>query len=236
MPKYEEIANVLRERIKNQTYPTNSLLPNQIELVTEFAASRATIKKAITILTMEGLVYSRRGAGTKVLNHAFWDKQTSAVNEYHGLSKDLATTSLRSQVIEFEVQFPDQLLQEKLSIAAEHPVYKIIRLRLVDDQPFVLEHTYMPCDLVPGLNLTILQDSIYTYLEHVLNIQFAGAYRYIQAAQADTYDQEYLACLPTDPVLEVQQVIYLENGRPIEYSRSRNRYDVRGYSLLDVKK
>lgn len=71
MPKYEEIANVLRERIKNQTYPTNSLLPNQIDLVTEFAASRATIKKAITILTMEGLVYSRRGLVQKFLTTPF---------------------------------------------------------------------------------------------------------------------------------------------------------------------
>ncbi len=71
MPKYEEIANIIRQRIKQGRYPANTLLPNQTDLVQEFDASRMTIKKAITILTMEGLVLSRRGAGTKVLDHSF---------------------------------------------------------------------------------------------------------------------------------------------------------------------
>jgi GntR family transcriptional regulator len=37
--KYEEIANVLRERIKSQTYPPDSFLPNQVQLVEEFSVS-----------------------------------------------------------------------------------------------------------------------------------------------------------------------------------------------------
>ena len=65
--KYETIVNVLRERIQNGIYPTDSLLPNQLELVDEFNVSRATIKKAINILAMEGLIYSQRGSGTRVL-------------------------------------------------------------------------------------------------------------------------------------------------------------------------
>ena len=51
MPKYQEIANILRTRIKNKTYPPDSLLPNQIDLVEEFQVSRMTIKKAIGILS-----------------------------------------------------------------------------------------------------------------------------------------------------------------------------------------
>ena len=60
------------------------------------------------------------------------------------------------------------------------PVYKIIRLRLLDEQPYVLEHTYMPCDLVPGLNEEILLQSIYAYLWDELNLKFAGSYRISQ--------------------------------------------------------
>ncbi len=41
-----------------------------------------TIKKAINILAMEGLVYSQRGAGTKILDHPFIEKDTSPANEY----------------------------------------------------------------------------------------------------------------------------------------------------------
>ena len=86
VPKYEEIANILRERIRSKEYPPDSFLPNQVDLVKEFGASRMTIKKAINILAMEGLVYSQRGSGTKILNHPFMQKDTSPANEYEGLS------------------------------------------------------------------------------------------------------------------------------------------------------
>lgn len=73
------------------------------------------------------------------------------------------------------------------------------------------------------------------YLWNTLELKFAGSYRHITAEKPDHYDKDYLACKDGDPILQVEQVVYLENGRPIEYSRTRNRYDVRGYSLLDVK-
>ncbi|MFV0559979.1 MAG: GntR family transcriptional regulator [Enterococcus sp.] len=237
MPKYEDIANTLRERIRSEHYPPNSFLPNQIDLVEEFGASRMTIKKAINILSMEGLVYSQRGSGTKILNHPFIQKDTSPVDEYEGLSIQMKRQhrSLKSEIIHFDVEFPSQQIQERLMIEAEQPVYNIHRLRVLDDQPYVLEHTYMPVDLVPGLKKEHLLSSIYEYVHKELHLAFAGAYRAISADKSDTFDQDYLKCSTTDPVLEVQQVVYLKDGRPIEYSMSRNRFDVRSYSVLDVQ-
>ncbi|WP_207695756.1 GntR family transcriptional regulator [Enterococcus sp. DIV0212c] len=235
-PKYEEIADTLRERIKNNFYKTDTLLPNQTDLVKEFNVSRMTVKKAIGILVMEGLLYSQRGAGTKVLNRSFWDKDTSPVNEYDGLSKQMQERhkNLKSQVILFEVEFPSKEVQDRLAISEEQPVYRIIRLRILENEPFILEHTYMPCDLIPGLTTEILQESIYSYIKEQLSLDFAGAYRNIQADKSDDYDQQYLNCKKEDPVLEVQQVVYSKGGRPIEFSCSRNRYDQRSYSVLNV--
>ncbi|MCM1598414.1 GntR family transcriptional regulator [Latilactobacillus sakei] len=237
MPKYEEIADTLRQRIKQGIYPANSLLPNQVELVEEFDASRMTVKKAITILTMEGLVFARRGAGNKVLDHSFWNKTTAPADQYRGMSFDLADANqtLTSKVITFKVTFPSPEVKERLTLSAQQPVYEIIRLRIVDGVNSVLEHTYMPVNLAPGLTDEILEGSIYSYLKKERHLTFAGAFRNIQADKADKYDQEYLDCAPTDPVLEVEQVVDLDSGQPIEYSRSRNRYDRRGYTYLDVK-
>ncbi|MEB5857301.1 GntR family transcriptional regulator [Enterococcus gallinarum] len=238
MPKYQEIANILRTRIKNKTYPPDSLLPNQIDLVEEFQVSRMTIKKAIGILSMEGLVYSQRGAGTKILNHPFVDRDTTTLTEYVGLSTEMrkAKRQLTSEVIDFQVAFPDKEIQEKLMLTEEQPVYKIIRLRILEGRPFILEHTYMPVHLVPNLKRSHLETSIYQYVKEELGIQFVGAYRTISADKSSLYDQKYLACDLTDPVLEIQQIVYQKNGSPIEYSRSRNRYDTRVYSYLDVQR
>lgn len=240
MAKYEEIASVLRDRIADGVYGEDSMLPTQAELAKEFGASRMTVKKAIEILIIEGLIYSKQGIGTKVLNSSFWNKRDSKVrlNNFNGLSSDLADDSrkITSQVIEFSVEFPSKEIAECLQVEESSPIYKIIRLRLLDGSPYVIEHTYMPCDLVPSLDEKVLLASVYDYLLHKLNLKFAGGYRNITAERPDNYDQQYLNCSASDPVLQVEQVVYLGNGRPIEYSRIRNRFDTKGYSLLDVKK
>ena len=168
MPKYEEIANILRDRIPNGVYPVDSMLPIQSELSKEFGVSRMTIKKAVEILTIEGLIFSKQGNGTRVLNSSFWDKEDSKfrLNNYNGLSQDFKNDDrkLTSQIIQFAVEFPEAEIAERLQVEVTAPVYKIIRLRLLDEKPYVLEHTYMPCDLVPRLNEEILLQSIYAYL------------------------------------------------------------------------
>ncbi|SES71153.1 GntR family transcriptional regulator [Enterococcus malodoratus] len=237
MPKYEEIANTLRNRIKNDTYPAGSLLPKQIELVKEFSVSRMTVQKALEILTLEGLLASKKGVGTTILNHPFLTKDTSVLSYYEGLSTEMekANRKLESKVIEFNVEFPDAAIQEKLHISEEEPVYKIIRLRILDDKPFILEHTYMPIQAVPNLKKEIIESSIYQYIKKELAIKITGAYRTIRADKSSEYDQTYLDCAADDPVLEIRQIAYQQNGDPIEYSRSRNRFDVRDYSYLDMK-
>lgn len=72
--KYEEIASILRDRIAEGVYQVGSFLPTQTELAMEFDASRMTVKKAVEMLIIEGLVYSKQGNGTKVLNSSFWNK------------------------------------------------------------------------------------------------------------------------------------------------------------------
>lgn len=239
LSKYEDIANILRERIAEGVYPVDSLLPTQTELAAEFHASRMTVKKAVEILTIEGLIYSKQGNGTKVLDSSFWNIRDTKVrlNNFNGLSKDLEKDGriLTSRIVEFKVEFPSKEISERLQIGLTSPVYKIIRLRMLDQEPYVIEHTYMPCNLVPGLDEEVLLHSIYDYLHTTLHLKFVGSYRNITADKPDKYDIEYLQCEENTPVLQVEQAVYLEYGRPVEYSRSRNRYDTRGYSLLDVK-
>jgi DNA-binding GntR family transcriptional regulator len=72
------------------------------------------------------------------------------------------------------------------------PVYEIIRLRLLDDEPLVIEHTYMPVSQVPALSKRILEGSIYSYLHKKLHIKFGGVFRRIKADLPDEYDRQYL--------------------------------------------
>ncbi|WP_314067333.1 GntR family transcriptional regulator [uncultured Vagococcus sp.] len=234
MTKYEQIANVIRKRIKDGDYPVDSWLPNQVDLVEEFQVSRVTIKKAVNILTMEGLVYSQRGAGTRVLNNDLLGAENYSAKDYEGLSVQMKGRDLKSHIIYFNVEFPDELVQKRLMINAHQPVYKIIRLRIVDGSPYVIEHSFMPTNIVINLTEEVLEKSIYDYIHQELGLGFAGALRNIKADRPDDYDREFLKCGDCDPILELDQVIYLKDGKIIDYSRSRSRFDQRSYSVLDV--
>ena len=234
MVKYEAIANEIRNRITNGIYKVESLIPDQVTLSEEFSVSRMTIKKALDILAMEGLIYRQRGSGTFVMKNSPLNEENAAVNEYDGLTKQMQGHKLESKIIKFTVEFPNEEIMEHLMIEKNMPVYNLIRLRILDDKAYVLEHTYMPTDLAIGLTEDIIKGSIYKYIHDELNIKFSGAYRKIRADKASKYDQEYLICDVHDPILEVEQIVYLKDGRPFEHSRSRHRYDTRSFTFIDM--
>ncbi|MGE6629412.1 GntR family transcriptional regulator [Bacillus sp. NPDC077027] len=237
MKKYELISEEVRKRILNQYYPENQPIPDENSLAAEFKCSRMTMKRALDILVAEGLLFRKRGHGTfivkTVLNH---DAVNVSGQENKGLTKVLADKKVSSQIIRFDVRFPKEEVAAHLSIDQSVPVYDIIRLRLVEDEPYVLEKTFMPINVISDIDERVLQGSVYDYISNTLKLKIAGAHKKIRAAKSDGLDQIYLGCAVSDPVLEVEQVAYLNTGRPFEYSFSRHRYDKFVFSTVEITK
>lgn len=235
--KYKEISDEIRRRILDGEYPAESLIPDQNSLSKEFEVSRMTVKKALDIIATEGLIYRQRGSGTYVLKTALLGNRDGYLKEYEGLTKQMKGKSIKSNVIQFDIEFPDEELASILMIEANSPVYKIIRQRIVEGNDLkILEHTYYAASLIPGLSKEHAKKSIYEYIQKDLGLSFGGAFRKIQADKPNEFDHKYLDCKEHDPVLEVEQIVYLKNGKPFEYSRSRNRFDTRSYTMVDVQR
>lgn len=60
MNKYEIIANEMRNRIKNNVYPIDQPIPDEVSLAKEFNSSRMTMKRALDNLVAEGLLFRKR--------------------------------------------------------------------------------------------------------------------------------------------------------------------------------
>ncbi|MFT8425384.1 MAG: GntR family transcriptional regulator [Liquorilactobacillus sp.] len=233
--KYLLIEEEIRKRILNGIYPARELMPDQNTLAQEFNVSRMTIKKALDRLASLGLIYKQSGLGTLVLgNIPIKAAEDSPANAFDGLTEQQGAEKIQSKIIVFDVKFPSEDIQKKLDIQKDCPVYEIVRLRILEGDPLILEHTYMPVELVPGLNEKILESSVYEYLHQNLKLKFGGAYRKIRAGVPDKFDKKYLNARDTDPMLELEEIIWLNNGKNIEYSASRNRYDKRSYTVIDV--
>ena len=234
MTKYEMISNTIRQRIRDGVYPEDTLIPDQVTLSKEFKVSRMTVKKAMDILEVEGLILRKRGAGTTVRKNALQDDMTADIMDYEGLTKQLEGKEVVSKTISFKIDFPSEKVQDKLSIGKTDPIYKIERLRIVDGKPYIIEHMIMNAQLIPGIDDEVLANSVYQYIHNDLNLEFGGAHRIISADKSTDFDQEHLHCLPDDPILQIEQVVYLEDGTPFEYSKSRSKYTTRTYKIIDL--
>ncbi|KAF4408607.1 GntR family transcriptional regulator [Streptomyces lycii] len=67
VPRWKQVADVIRERIAGGTYSPGARIPSVIELQAEFGIATSTGQKVHRALRAEGLVYSEPGMGTFVV-------------------------------------------------------------------------------------------------------------------------------------------------------------------------
>lgn len=224
MTGYKKIAETIRNQIIKGKYKEGDLLPSQQELAEKYHVSRVTVSRAFHILKEEEFIRTRRGYGAVTQKPA--ENSDIDVEKYTGLTelmgKDAVVTS---QIISFSLRFPEEEEMKKLNISSSEPVYDIIRLRIVNGEPLMLEYTIMPIRVIPGIDETILKKSIYAHIQKTLHLKIGASVRKIKADKPDAYDRQYLECAKDDPVLEVEQTVRLKDGTPFEYSQTRSRYD-----------
>lgn len=66
--KINEISEILMRRISEGLYQVGDNIPNELDLCSEFDASRYTIREAVRHLQDRGLVHRKKRSGTKVIS------------------------------------------------------------------------------------------------------------------------------------------------------------------------
>jgi GntR family transcriptional regulator len=66
VPRYIQLAELLRKRIDDGTYPPRTRIPSEVTLVQETGFARDTVRKSVALLVDEGRLYIVRGLGTFV--------------------------------------------------------------------------------------------------------------------------------------------------------------------------
>lgn len=225
MIKYIQISNDIRNKILDGTFKANEQLPFEKELCSKYSASKMTVKKALDNLVNEGLIVKRRGSGTFVKDMSPQDiSHLSVANQFRGLTAENSFKNILSEILEFNVVSSDDRIEKNLNLSKEEFVYNILRVRSVDSIPRVIEHTYMPINLITGLTKKHCLSSIYEYIEENLKLKIQSANRTITVRKCTEFERKHLELLEGDPVAVVTQTGFLENGRAFEYSTCVHSY------------
>ncbi|HVK45084.1 MAG TPA: winged helix-turn-helix domain-containing protein [Micropruina sp.] len=65
-PRWRQVADVIRQRITDGTYPPRTRVPSVLQLQAEFGIAAATGQKVHRALRDEGLIYTEPGLGSFV--------------------------------------------------------------------------------------------------------------------------------------------------------------------------
>lgn len=236
--KYLNIYEEIKHEIETGKYKANDKLPDGNTIGKAFGASRMTVNKALNLLVQEGYIRRNRGQGTFVLGQIEGKRKLIIPeNKLTGLTKisNLSHVKVSSRILTFKPEFASEKIADYLGIRAQDLVYNILRLRMIDDKPYVLERTYMSTNLIPGITKEVLMGSVYNYIEQELKLKIASANKKLRASISNDEDQKYLHLKPTEPVFEVEEIAYLDDGRPFEYSISRHRYDLFEFSSYALR-
>ena len=234
-PLYYQLKEELALLIRNGTYPAGSKLPPELAISQELGLSRGTVRQAIGSLVNEGRLHRVQGHGTYV------SKSPPALR----LAQHF--TSFAEDMREIDVLFSTRLLSQesmpargrlltKLNLSHGDDVFYLKRLGEVEGEPFVLAFTYLSEALCPGLLAKdLINRPLYEVLEQDYGLRLARATRTLEASSADEHEAKLLGIPLGAPIHFLHSLAYLEDGRPIEYSRLRFRGD-RSRISFEVKR
>lgn len=130
---YRDIADDIKRKIFDDTYPLHAMIPTENELGEQYGVSKITVRNAVDILVKEGYLNKQSGRGTFVISNRPFNRLSKAESfstildsEGKKLTKKvLSVTS--SSFTKVPTTFAD----------ANEEITRVDRVYLLNDQPFI---------------------------------------------------------------------------------------------------
>ena len=224
LPLYAQLKGTLTEAITCGDLKPGDQLPSQRALCETYGMSHMTVRRAISEMINEGVIYAIPGKGIYVAAQ----KQDAEAGPLVGFTEDMARRGMTasSKMLAAEIVGASTLLAQALSVPVCAPLVYLRRLRLADGEPMALQTGYLPHPLCPGLLEHDLEHhSLFSVLRNVYGLHLASSTTAIEAAPTDK-EQAALLGLPFPSALLItEQITYLDTGQPIEFVRTAYRGD-----------
>lgn len=229
MPKYRDIADHLRTRIDNSEFPAGSTLPRTSDLVTEYRASKHTVRAAVAVLVDEGRVIARRRYGSLVRDRSsvvipFSRYQGALASQgRHGpFQAACAAQGLTGVMRATGVQHVhDPAVAALLQLPEEADLVCRQREALIGNQVVQVQSAWYPRDVAETARLDrpgTVNGGIYRALA-AAGLRAAEADERITARMPTKPESSLLGTGTRIPVLTIQRVSRTETGRAVELLR-----------------
>jgi GntR family transcriptional regulator len=210
-------------------------IPSEAELSQRFGISRETWRASLELLRREGLLYSKHGAGTYLLDSAH--KIENDLSELRSLSDMIRNAGIIECAPEITVNYepPSSEVAEMLRIPADEPVCVVRRTRYSESGAICASINYIPGHLADKLDDKALPTSIFHYFEEKKGVVITrSATRIVLPDKNDPILAE-LCKLKDAPLLGLKQLHFDLRGNPAMYSIDYLRCDLFDFSVTRMR-
>ena len=213
VPRYAQLADVLRGRIARGQWRTGDQVPTLDELTQEFEVARVTVRQAIELLEREGLLSAQQGRGTFV---------TAAPR---GLERPLRLqTSLAELAAVYRHDKPRlTLLEEAAAMPALEPAdgrparryHFMRRVHSREDVPYCVISIYLENHVFRMAAPRFRRETVIPVLLDLPHVKISRASQTLTVSAADVEVAGFLGVPVNSPVAEVRRVCVNDQGTVI---------------------
>lgn len=231
-PLHQQIAAELRRQIAEGELRPGDPLPSEHTLMRRFGVSRGTVRQARAALRSDGTITGSRGRLLAVRG----PQLTQPLSELISFSAWIQSLGKRpsGRAIEFGPQPADEAQAAMLGVEPGATIYFLLRVRLADDEPMMIERTVFPPQvgqLVAALDLE--RQSIYAELGRQ-GIVFASARHVLGTMPASRIDARLLGVPTGTPLLRERRHTTSASGEPLEWSDDRYLADRINFTIANT--
>ena len=216
IPLYFQIEKKLREKIASgEIIGENGSLPTEDKLCQLFQVSRITVRKALSALVYDGLIYRKSGKGTFILPR----KKRVFSLQLIGNLEDLVDLGRQTkmEVINQKLVDPPPNVRAKLGVGNEK-VFYYEGLRWIGKEPFSFFNAYVSPSVGRFFSRSEFKGrkTIFSLLEERTGIKIMEADQIITATLVDKRVAKHLKMKIGDPILLMERLYYSQERKPIE--------------------
>ena len=222
-PLYRQVILDLEQQIKNMQ--PNAKLPSERQLLVKYGVSRNTVRLALQDLEERGLIYRLHGKGTFV-SSTFINQPN--IGGMYSFSEELKRTgqkaSTKNQSLDLII--PDKNIAAQLNLKPTEKAYKLVRLRLANNEPRIFSTSFLPEKIFPELVIDDLKSKpLYTVMKEKYNQISVMAFEDVEAVCLNSEESKNLAEKVGAPSLKIFRKTINDKNVPVEFTISLARGD-----------
>ena len=215
---YLKLSDALAEQIMDGTLAEGTLLPSERELCQNHGISRTTVRQALQDLSRKGYIKAIHGKGTVVVRPQIRQELRSI----YSFDEDMRQLGKHpeTKIMDFVKIVPTGTIASMMRLPAGESVYRIMRLRLANNEPMLLETNYLPCDRFPEFHRQMLENqSLYRVLASAYSLNIDVAEETFEPILLRPMEAQMLHTGQGALGMLIERISY-ENGRVVEISKS----------------